>query len=54
VLGKGFILHNCVPTRYKAGGDLDATSGDVSVAELDIQPEYITEFSLDPFQLTDI
>lgn len=53
-LGKGFILHNCIPTRYKAGTDLDATSGEVSVAELEVQPEYVTEFSLDPLQLTDI
>ena len=53
-LGKGFILHNCVPTRYKAGTDLDATSGEVSIAELEIQPEFVTEFSLDPLQLTDI
>ena len=54
MLGKGFILHNCIPTRYKAGGDLDATSSDVSVAEFEVQPEYITEFSTDPLQLTDI
>jgi hypothetical protein len=54
VLGKGYILHNCLPTRYKAGTDLDATSSEVSVAELEVQPEYITEFSLDPLQLTDI
>lgn len=53
-LGKGFILHNCLPTRYKAGTDLDATSSEVSIAELDIQPEYVTEFSLDPLQLMDI
>lgn len=53
-LGKGFILHNCIPTRYKAGSDLDATSSEVSVAELEVQPEYVTEFSLDPLQLTDI
>ena len=54
VLGKGYILHNCIPLRYKAGTDLDATSSEVSIAALDVQPEYITEFSLDPLQLTDI
>ena len=52
--GKGFYLWNCIPTRYKAGSDLDASSGDVSIAELDIQPSYFTEFSLDPLQLTDL
>ncbi len=54
MLGKGYILHNCLPTRYKAGGDLDATSSEVAIAEFEVQPEYITEFSTDPLQLTDI
>ena len=54
VFGKGFILHNTLPVRYRAGSDLDATSSEVSVAELEVQPEYITEFSGDPLQLTDI
>jgi hypothetical protein len=52
--GKGYILWDCIPTRYKAGSDLDATSGEVSIAELDIQPHYFTEFSLDPRQITDL
>jgi hypothetical protein len=51
--GKGYILWDCLPTRYKAGSDLEGNSGDVSLAELDIQPYYFTEFSLDPLQLTD-
>lgn len=52
--GKGYILWDCVPIRYKSGTDLDGSSGEVSIAELDIQPLYFTEFSLDPRQLTDI
>jgi phage tail-like protein len=52
--GKGYYLWDCIPVRYKAGSDLDASSGDVSIAELDIQPSYFTEFSLDPLQLTDL
>lgn len=52
--GKGYILWDCVPTRYKSGTDLDGSSGEISIAELDIQPLYFTEFSLDPRQLTDI
>ena len=44
--GKAWLLWGCLPTRYKAGTDFDALSGDVSIAELDIQPEAFTEFSL--------
>lgn len=51
--GKAWFLWGCLPTRYKAGTDFDATSGDVSLAELDIQPNRVDEFSLDPFLLLD-
>jgi len=44
--GKAWLLWNCIPTRYKAGSDLDAMSGEVSIAELDIQPEAVSEFTL--------
>lgn len=48
--GKAWLLWNCIPTRYRPGTDLDAKSGEVSIAELDVQPEAMTEFSvLDPF-----
>ena len=30
----------CLPIRVKPGGDLDATSGDISLAELDVAMEY--------------
>ena len=53
-MGKGWLLWNCVPTRFRAGSDLDATSGDVSMMELEIQPQYFTEFSLDPLQLLEL
>lgn len=43
---RAWLLHGCLPTRYKAGSDFDATSGDVSIMELEIQPESFTEISL--------
>lgn len=46
VPARAFLLKNCVPTRYKSGSDFDATSGQVSIQELDIQPELIEEISL--------
>ncbi len=52
--GKGWILHSCIPTRYKAGSDFDATDGGVSIQELDVQPKRFTEFSLDPLMLLDL
>ncbi len=54
VNGRGWLLWDCIPTRYKAGSDMDATSGDVSIMELDVQPRMVTEFSLDPRMLTDL
>jgi hypothetical protein len=32
--------------RYKPGGDFDATSSDVSIMELDVQPEYVSELTI--------
>lgn len=46
VPGKAWILWDCVPTRYKAGTDFDASSGAVSIAELDIQPWAVSELTL--------
>ncbi len=46
VPARAFLLENCIPTRYKTGSDFDATSGQVSVAELEVQPEYVEEISL--------
>lgn len=44
--GKVWMLHDSLPTRYKAGGDFDASSGAVSVQELEIQPEHIVEIGV--------
>lgn len=44
--GRAWFLSGCVPTRYKAGGDFDASSSDVSIQELEVQPEYIQEITV--------
>jgi len=44
--GKAWLLWDCIPTRYKAGSDFDAKGGEVSIAELEIQPWAVTEFTL--------
>jgi phage tail-like protein len=44
--GRAWLLHNCLPIRYKAGSDFDASSAAVSLMELEVQPEMIEEFSL--------
>jgi hypothetical protein len=46
VPARAFLLKNCIPTRYKSGSDFDATSGQISIQEMDIQPELIEEISL--------
>lgn len=43
---KAWVLYGCIPTRYKVGGDFDASSSDISIQELDIQYEYFDEISL--------
>lgn len=42
---RAWYLHQCIPVRYKAGSDFDAKSADVSIAELEIQPETIDELT---------
>ncbi len=44
--GRAWMLRDCLPTRYKAASDFDAQSSNVSLMELDIQPEYFEEISL--------
>ena len=44
--GRAWLLHGCIPTRYKAGSDFDASASDVSIAELEISPEHIDEITL--------
>lgn len=43
---RAWLLHNCLPTRYKSGSDFDAASAQVSLQELEVMPEHIEEFSL--------
>jgi len=44
--GRAYLLWSCIPTRYKTAGDFDATSSEVSLQELEIQPEAISVFTL--------
>lgn len=44
--GRAWILYDCLPGRYKAGSDFDAASSDVSIAELEVQPESIAEVTI--------
>ena len=43
--GRGWFCGGCLPVRYKPGGDFDATSGEVSIMELEVQPEYVHELT---------
>jgi len=44
--GRAWYLKNCRPFSYKPGSDFDATSGEVSLATLEIGLEEFEEFSL--------
>lgn len=44
--GRAWVLHDCLPSRYKSGSDFDAASSAVSVQELEVQPEYVTEVAV--------
>jgi len=46
VPGKAWLLWDVIPTRYKMASDFDAKSGEVSIAELEVQPFAIEEFCL--------
>ena len=46
VPARAWILKGCIPKRYKAGSDFDASSAEVSVAELDMDVETFEEISL--------
>lgn len=43
---RGWVLHGCVPINYRAASDFDARSGNISLMSLEVQPEYIEEWSL--------
>jgi phage tail-like protein len=44
--GRAWFMAGCLPSRYKAGGDFDAMASDVSVQELEVQPEYVHELTI--------
>jgi phage tail-like protein len=44
--GRCWALHDAIPTRYKAGSDFDASASDVSIVELEVQPEYVQEVTI--------
>lgn len=46
VPGRMWLLRECLPTRYKVASDFDATSADVSLMELEVQPKYFEEIGL--------
>ena len=46
VPARAFVLRGCVPTRYKTGSDFDASSGNISIQELEIAVESFEEISL--------
>jgi hypothetical protein len=43
---KAWMLYGCIPARYKAAGDFDATDGAISLQELEIAVERWDEVSL--------
>jgi len=43
---RAYILYGCIPSRYKAGSDFDATAGDMSIQELELQVEMFEQISL--------
>ena len=54
MFGKAYILFDCIPLRYKTASDFDATSSAISLSEIDIQPRYWKEISLDPLLLLEL
>lgn len=42
---KSWSLYDCIPVRVKLWPDLDAKSGEVAIAELEIQPDWVEEDS---------
>lgn len=43
---KAWILHNCIPVRYKAGTDFEGSNHNISIQELEIAVEIIEEIAL--------
>jgi hypothetical protein len=45
-VARAWLLWDCKPTRYRPTQDFDATAGDVSIAELEVQPVAVTEITV--------
>ena len=45
VPGRAWMLMNCLPTRYKAATDFDALGSEISLMELTIKPQIVTELN---------
>lgn len=43
---KAWLLHGCIPTRYKVGSDFDASSSALSVQQCEMTVEMMEEISL--------
>ena len=43
---KAWVLSNCLPARWKAGSDFDASDAKISIQELEISCEAVEEISL--------
>lgn len=43
---KAWMLFGCMPVRYKVAGDFDATSGEVSMMELELSVDRAEEFGI--------
>ncbi len=43
---RAWLLHGCIPINYVSGSDLDANSGEISIMQLEIQPELVEEYTL--------
>ena len=46
VPARAWLLHGCLPIRYKSGSDFDAMTSAISLQELEVMPEHVEEFSL--------
>lgn len=46
---RAWMLFGCLPVRYKVAGDFDATSGGVSVMELELCMDRMEEFAMTAF-----
>lgn len=46
VPARAFYLSGCIPVRYKAGGDFDAASSEISIQEIEVAPDWVVQVSL--------